>query len=61
MSPGNIGSFRFCAVSTKIRSGPFGQRTATKSQIEMAPNTVQTVQFGKYLMKINAFNLRIFK
>lgn len=54
MSPGS-GSSRSWAVSTRIRSGPSGQRTAIMSQIEMAPSTVQTVQFGRCLMSVNAF------
>lgn len=31
MRAGKIGSFLSCAVSTNILKGPFGQRTATKS------------------------------
>jgi hypothetical protein len=41
MIAGMMGSSRFCAVSTRMRKGPFGQSTAIKSQMERAPNTVQ--------------------
>lgn len=54
-----MGSFRSWAVSTRIRSGPLGQSTATKSQIESIASTVQTVQSGKNLIKIKAINADI--
>lgn len=47
-------SFLSWAVSTKIRNGPYFQRTATKSQIEMTAKTVQTVHSGRYLIKTRA-------
>jgi len=54
MRAGKISSFLDCAVSTRILKGPQGANTANRSQREMAPNTAQVVQLGKYLMKMRA-------